>query len=95
MQLSSYQLILEPHEQVWLFVEGAKDKTLKWQSSDEKVATVSDGLIEAQEKGVATIVVQDEDGRRSSCVIIVNAEDNVSFQPLSSFFDVKCIECDK
>lgn len=95
LQLSSYQLILEPHEQVWLFVEGAKDKTLKWQSSDEKVATVSDGLIEAHENGVATIVVQDEDGRQSSCVIIVNAEDNVSFQPLSSFFDVKCIECDK
>lgn len=85
LHLNSYQMILKPKQEVILKVETQDFKTLEWTSSNEKVAIVKDGKIFAKKPGVATITVTDDKKRSSACVIIVTEEDNVTFEPLSSF----------
>ena len=52
----------------------AENKNVKWQSSDEKVATVKDGIITAKRKGTAEIKVITEDGEKEAiCKITVTS----------------------
>ena len=46
------------------------DKTVEWKSSDEKVATVEDGLVTAVAAGEATITVT-SNGKSDSCKVTV------------------------
>ncbi len=57
-----------------IFPEDAENKTLKWSSSDEQIATVdNNGLVTAVGTGKATITVESQDGsgKSASCVITV------------------------
>ena len=53
----------------------AADKSITWMSSDESVATVSDGTIVAQGDGTATITASANDGSgiSATCSVTVNA----------------------
>ena len=52
--------------------EGATNKNVTWQSSDESVVTVDGGVITAVGVGVATVTVISEDGGfRAECTVTV------------------------
>ena len=55
--------------------ENASDKSISWKSSDEKVATVTDGVVKALSGGTATITVTAKDGSgvSASCALTVNS----------------------
>ena len=54
--------------------EGATNKNVTWQSSDESVVTVDGGVITAVGAGVATVTVISEDGGfRAECTVTVEA----------------------
>ena len=62
----NYKIDTEITEPIYLF-----DK-LKWESSDEKVATVKDGTIKSKNVGECTITVSTTDGRYSeTCKVII------------------------
>ena len=69
----------------------AKDKTVTWSSSDEKVVTVKDGEITAIKEGTATITVKTNDGEYTdTCKITVTkkveepkADPTVSDKPIA------------
>ena len=50
----------------------ATNKTLKWTSSNTKVATVSNGKITAKAAGTATITAQTANGKKATCKVTVN-----------------------
>lgn len=54
--------------------DDATDKTVTWETDNEKVAAVEDGVIKALEEGVATITVKTADGQSASCVVTVYDE---------------------
>ena len=62
--------------------ETAEDKTIKWTSSDEKIATVDDGTITAIKPGISTITATTNDGNfTATCKITVedlNIKTNIS-----------------
>ena len=52
----------------------AENKNIKWESSDEKVATVKDGVISAKRKGTTEIKVITEDGEKEAiCKVTVTS----------------------
>lgn len=52
----------------------AENKNIKWESSNEKVATVKDGVISAKRKGTAEIKVITEDGEKEAiCKVTVTS----------------------
>ena len=52
--------------------DNATDKTVTWKSSDDKVATVADGLVTGKSEGTATITVTTKDGSKTAtCKITV------------------------
>ncbi len=53
-----------------LVVPDGTDKTVSWKSSDEKVATVSDGIITGLKAGVAVITATAADGKCSDTVVV-------------------------
>ena len=54
--------------------DNATNKRVTWTSSDETVATVTDGLVTALKEGTATITVTTEDGSKTAtCVVTVTA----------------------
>lgn len=53
----------------------AMDKNVEWKSSDEKVATVKDGLVTAVAAGEAIITVT-SGGKSDSCKVTVKAQDS-------------------
>lgn len=71
-QLSHYQVFLEPGETFQLKLENEEIQPIEWSSSDVKIASVEDGIVHAHDAGQATIIVRDDRGRQSSCLIIVH-----------------------
>lgn len=53
----------------------ATDKTVTWKSSDQNIATVSDGKITAKHEGTAVITVTSSSGKTATCKIIVKSKD--------------------
>lgn len=53
----------------------AADKTVEWKSSDEKIATVKDGLVTAVAAGEAIVTVT-SGGKSDSCKVIVKSQDS-------------------
>ena len=54
--------------------DNATNKNVTWTSSDETVATVTDGLVTALKEGTATITVTTEDGSKTAtCAVTVTA----------------------
>lgn len=52
--------------------ENATDKTYAWSSSDEKIATVKDGVVTAVAEGTATVTVTTTDGKKTAeCKVAV------------------------
>ncbi len=49
-------------------------KTITWTSSDEKVATVADGVVTAVAEGTATITATPEKGKGATCTVTVTAK---------------------
>ena len=60
--------------------ENASDQSVSWKSSDESVATVSNGKITAQKPGTATITVTTADGGKSASVSVTITESELTAQ---------------
>lgn len=58
--------------------ENATNKILEWESSDEGVATVNDGLVTPVGEGTATITVSATDGSgvSATCIVTVNKQES-------------------
>lgn len=59
--------------------ENATDKSISWKSSDENVATVTDGVVKALSGGTATITVTANDGSGVSASCAVTVESPLEF----------------
>lgn len=59
--------------------ENATDKSISWKSSDENVATVTDGVVKALSGGTATITVTANDGSGVSASCAVTVESSLEF----------------
>lgn len=59
--------------------ENASDKSISWKSSDENVATVTDGVVKALSGGTATITVTANDGSGVSASCAVTVESSLEF----------------
>ena len=72
--LDEMELILDEGESKTLktsiFPADAVDKTVSWSSSDENVATVTDGIVTAVSKGSAVITAE-AGGKTSECMVTV------------------------
>lgn len=56
--------------------ENATNKNVTWSSSNEKIATVKNGVVTALSEGKATITVTTEDGNKTAeCVVTVTKKD--------------------
>lgn len=71
------QIVLTPE----ISPQDATDKTVTWSSSDEAVASVTDGVVVALEEGSTTIVVTTVDGGKTAeRVVMVNMFGQISFK---------------
>lgn len=80
IKLDMTELILEEGEMAALKATieplGASDPTVIWTSSNEKAATVSDGVIKALTEGTTTITATTQDGGfTAKCTVTVTAPD--------------------
>ena len=49
----------------------ATDKSLTWQTSDDKIATVADGIVTGVAEGKVTITVTTSNGKTATCEVTV------------------------
>lgn len=77
LSLEKYSLVVEKSVTLSAIITPAKatNQNVKWKSSDDTVATVSDkGVVTAKKEGSATITVTTDDGAKTAeCVITVKA----------------------
>ena len=76
IQISSSTEILTKGEGKTIYVtynpNNVTDKTLYWSSSNEKIATVSEGYVKAVGEGIATLTARSKDGNKTaSCQVVV------------------------
>ena len=57
---------------VLIIPDNAENKSLIWSSSDETVASVSNGEVKALKKGETTITALSQNGIKASCLVTVN-----------------------
>ncbi len=71
--------------------EDAENKKLIWKSSDEKVATVKDGIVTGVHSGTAVITAKSEDGNNFAfCIVrVLQGIDSVSLSKSSAVLDPK------
>lgn len=76
LSTDSVELIVgrSKHITCTILPEDATNKSLTWQSSDENVASVSYGQIEAISPGTATVTVFNSEGVTAKCVVKVIQE---------------------
>ncbi len=75
-QITQSSLSLDPGGQITLSTSGEKS-AITWTSSDEKVATVADGVVTGVAGGTATITAASGD-ELSTCVVTVSGDPYVS-----------------
>lgn len=75
-QITQSSLSLDPGGQATLSTSGEKS-AITWTSSDEKVATVADGVVTGVAGGTATITASSGD-ERSACLVTVSGDPYVS-----------------
>ncbi len=75
--------------------ENATDKTVTWTTSDEKVATVANGVVTAVAEGTATITATTANGLTAACTVTVekaaeddDKDDEVVIEPVSTAYYV-------
>ena len=75
VELSQTELVMETGANATIeanvFPKNATNKSLKWESSDSSVATVSYGLVTAKSSGVAKITVSSSNGKTETCIVMV------------------------
>ncbi len=76
IKISSSTEILTKGEGKTIYVtynpNNVTDKTLYWSSSNEKIATVSEGYVKAVGEGIATLTARSKDGNKTaSCQVVV------------------------
>lgn len=60
--------------------DNATNKNLSWQSSNESIATVKDGVVSAIKEGETTITVTTEDGGKTASCIVIVKDDIIAFE---------------
>ncbi len=51
--------------------ENANSKTVKWTTSDKKIATVKDGVVTPEKTGKVTITAKSSNGKKATCTVTV------------------------
>lgn len=87
ISLSTYNVILYKNGseriQIEKLPEGYKTSDFYWESADQSVATVKEGIISAVGKGETIISVHSRNGNyHAECSVIVSDEEEVEFTPL-------------
>lgn len=81
VSLDKTELTLKVGQSETLTVSAPEDALLSWSSSDETVATVTDGTVTAVKEGSATVTVRatvGESAYTANCAITVTAADNIT-----------------
>ena len=62
-----------------LYLEGYASGNISWSSSDNSIATVSDGFVATKEVGKVAITAKDSSGNKAVCVVTVNPATPLKF----------------
>lgn len=77
LQISSpYIFLYENDKDILYTYYGDADINCRWESTNEEVATVEDGMITARKAGQAVIIATAEDGTQVTSIVIVNKNPN-------------------
>ena len=88
IKMNQQNIELDVGEEGWVGVtynpSDASDKVLTWKSSNEKVATVSEGTIKAVGRGTATLTATSRDGgKTATCKVTVNDPDFIGLESIT------------
>lgn len=82
-KLSKSKLSLDVGKTSSLSVNGLSGRTVKWSSSDKKIATVKDGTVTAIREGTCTITATLSNGKMLTCALTVKDPAWISYTKLS------------
>ena len=88
IKMNQQNIELDVGKEGWVGVtynpSDASDKVLTWKSSNEKVATVSEGTIKAVGRGTATLTATSRDGgKTATCKVTVNDPDFIGLESIT------------
>ena len=88
IKMNKQNIELDVGKEGWVGVtynpSDASDKVLTWKSSNEKVATVSEGTIKAVGRGTATLTATSRDGgKTATCKVTVNDPDFIGLESIT------------